>query len=219
MKKKNQSLLKRKKSKYNVFFLRKIVFLKSNTKKFIQLKITKKKRKTFQSLHRINKYLFKYKIIQSLNKRKNLLKKVNIKITQNNIFGTLVDIKKNRIVYSASAGKYKMPISYKRMQDNYKSFTLKFLTILSKFLKNFNNTVFNLITPLKYRKTVYNLIKRKIKTKIKKNKKKQNPQNLIINIIPKKCFNGCRLKKRSQIIRFKQQKKFKLRKKLKLKRR
>lgn len=218
MKKKNQ-YLKRKKSKYSVFFLRKITFLKANKKKFVQLRITKKKRKTFQSLHRINKYLFKYKIIQALNKRKSLLKKVNIKITQNNIFGTLVDIKKNKIVYSASAGKYKMPLSYKRMQDNYKNFILKFLSILSKYLKNFDNTIFNLITPLKYRKTVYNLIKRKIKKKIKKGKKKKNPKNLIINITPKKCFNGCRLKKRSQIIRFKQQKKFKLRKKTKLKKR
>jgi len=219
MKKKSQSLLKRRKSKYNVFFLRKIIFLKSNNKKSIQLKITKKKKKNFKKIQRINKYLFKYKIIQSLNKRKNLLKKVNIKITQNNIFGTLVDIKKNKIVYSASAGKYHLPISYKRMQDNYKTFTLKFLAVLSKFVKNFNNTVFNLITPLKYRKTIYNLIKRKIKIKNKKSKKKQNPQNLIINITPKKCFNGCRLKKRSQIIRFKQQKKFKLKKKIKLKRR
>lgn len=218
MKKKNQ-YLKRKKNKYSVFFLRKITFLKANKKKFIQLRITKKKRKAFQSIHRINKYLFKYKVIQALSKRQNLLKKINIKITQNNIFGTLVDLKKNKIVYSASTGKYKIPVSYKRMQDNYKSFLLKFLSILTKYCKNFDNTIFNLTTPLKYRKTIYNLIKRKIKRKIKKGKKKKNPKNLIINIIPKKCFNGCRLKKRSQIIRFKQQKKFRLKKKSKLKKR
>jgi len=109
-------------------------------------------------------------------------KKINIRVTANNIFCTLVDLKSNKTLIVGSGGKYKVKTSKKKLSYNIKIvLDLFFKDILEKLLPK-EELLLNLISPLKIRKKII----RQLFTFLKKKR------NLTINIVPKKAFNGCR---------------------------
>ena len=109
-------------------------------------------------------------------------KKINIRVTANNIFCTLVDLKSNKTLIVGSGGKYKVKTSKKKLSYNIKIvLDLFFKDILEKLLPK-EELLLNLISPLKIRKKII----RQLFTFLRKKR------NLTINIVPKKAFNGCR---------------------------
>jgi hypothetical protein len=144
----------------------------------------------FKSNYKLSLYL-KLKILASLFKRSELKYKVFIKIKQNNIFCTFINIINNRIILVASAGKLKVNVSKKSLRFFQRKIILKFLKKLSFILRRFTDR-FLLVEfngPTRVRKKIIKHFKLL----------KQKSQNLSIFFIfkPLKMFNGCRpLKKK-----------------------
>lgn len=210
--------------------------------------LLKKKYKPRRKGHFI---LFKSKISTALMLKKKYLKKISIKVTQNNIFCTFVNLKEKKTLLVASSGIYKLKLSKKTLKRFYKPFINLFLYNVKKYCKNFNSTVFNIIAPLKFRRNIGKIIKfnmvmsrEELRNQLKLNKKrdskqkfvknikkiskiksqvksrkveserklsspklkrldyrlryqiKRNRYNILVNFINKKCFNGCRVKKK-----------------------
>jgi len=126
--------------------------------------------------------------------------KLNIKVTGNNIFCTLINLKKKKIFYSGSSGIFKIRTSKKQIRYTYKLIIkyffekLKLKKIEKKedfFLSQ--GLIINLLTPSKFRKRIIKSIYKNIKVRKK----------ILINIQAKKCFNGCRALKKRRKKRFK----------------
>lgn len=106
-------------------------------------------------------------------------------------------------------------MSRKRVKHVYPSIISIFFKKIKKHVLNFNKIIFNVIVPKKNRKAVLKLIYKTIRTteilkkkkltkkktslknkkKFLKKKQKNLFKNLLIRLIPKKCFNGCQVKK------------------------
>jgi ribosomal protein S11 len=177
---------------------------KKNKKKFSKLKKLYKKRKQISSYKnlprwlknkKINKFrkifrrrsfyvmglffrLFKFKFKQRLKK------KILIAIKRNNVFCTLYDISSKKILRVFSAGKAKIKISRKSLKYYSKILIEKYLFLLKKRIKK-NDTLFISVSG---RKKLRKFTVKKLLLIFKKNK-------FILEIKPKKCFNGCRPKK------------------------
>jgi ribosomal protein S11 len=141
-----------------------------------------------------NSFLKRFKLFPSAKKIK---KKLNIKVTSNNIFCTYSDFLNNKIIYNGSSGLYNIKVSKKKIKIAYKSVLYKFFGSLKKvFKKNFLNKILITITaPIKLRKKI-------IRSVIQKFKKKKY---YFLKIKKKKCFNGCRASKvrRKKNLKFK----------------
>jgi ribosomal protein S11 len=111
--------------------------------------------------------------------------KLNFRITQNNIFCTLENIANGKILEVGSAGKYKVKVSKKTLRYNTKliigTFLRKVKTHLQKKL-----ILINLIGPARMRKSILKQIFEQFGTKT----------SITVDIKSKKCFNGCRPKKK-----------------------
>ena len=195
---------KRKKSKFEKFFLKvpHQQFLGSYFFRKYKRVIRKDTKKNF-------KYFFSSKMRSSLSRKKMQRKRIHIRITQNNIFCTFIQNKKNKILHVGSSGKYNIKISKKKLKHFFKFLIIKFFISIKKLKKNYNNTLFTLIAPRKIRRDVYKIIKRRLVLKKKrflskkvfrspnfKKKTFQQRRNMTIFIKPKKCFNGCKAGKK-----------------------
>lgn len=155
-------------------------------KKIFTKKVSKKRfRKTILRVKKLFSTTFYYhsKKLILINNYSNWVKlKAVIRITANNIFCTILQKDKNKIVYVGSIGKYKLKTSQRKMKFALKTVIKIFYDKIIELLDETNNTVFiEAIVPLKVKKIIIKSLS------IFKKKKK----NIIINIKPKKCFNGC----------------------------
>jgi hypothetical protein len=143
------------------------------------------------------KYFFNGKIESAIGKNKQITKKIIIRINQNNIFCSLINMKKKKIIYNCSSGMFNLKVSRKQIKYHFKRIIILFLKKIKKQRKNYNNIIFSIISPITLRKKIIHLISNKLKIK-KRRKiwlKKKLKQNIIIEIPAKKIFNGCNARK------------------------
>jgi hypothetical protein len=149
-------------------------------KKAIIRKKTKLKNFFFKKLYRLNKFL----------KNKHLrYQKLFIHIKSNNIFYTLIDIKKSKILRFSSSGLLSKNTSKKKLYQDTTETLFKFLKNVYSRIKS--PLIINIIAPLK--------LKRKILQQIPIFLKKH--KCILVNIVEKKCFNGCKAPKKQKLKR------------------
>lgn len=163
--------------------------LKKNLKKKNFKKNLKRKRiilmRGLSYFNKHNPSLKKIKFNKILNLKKIKTNfSVSIKITPNNIFCLLKNIKKQKTILLLSAGILKLKISKKKLKFASKIIIQNFIEKIKKRLKN-KKVIITMSGPKKIRKF---LLKQLIFS-LKKTK-------LLINAINKKIFNGCRVKKK-----------------------
>ena len=178
------------KSKNN---LRKVFAFKKISNNFKNFKLKEFSANKINSIKRIHNFLLNKKVSNSLIYGKSFSKKILFRFSQNNIFCNLIDLKNNKTLHTSSAGIYKIKLSKRRIKNFYKTFVYIFFNKIKKNLKDFKKTVFNIVAPIKIRKTLVKIILSEIK-KFKQQTFEQ--KNILINISAKKCFNGCRAKKK-----------------------
>ena len=146
-----------------------------------------------KSLFKIKKFL-KYKFYKPFfynnflaNRIKNFYYYLTIRVTSNNIFCNLVDLKKKKRLVVASSGKYNIKVSKKKLRHTFKPvLTSFFQEIRTKII---NKNLFLVVTsPVRIRKQILKFIYPKILEKT----------NLVLKVKEKKCFNGCRVKKKKR---------------------
>lgn len=169
------------------------IYSKKNLVKINNFKFNKNKKNKIKTLLRIKKFI-KYKVYKpffnkslTLNKIKKFTICLTVKVTSNNIFCTLRNVIKNNILMTASSGKYNIKVSRKKLRHTFKPvLTSFFQEIKTKILVKDLFVV--LIAPIKLRKQILKFIYPKI----------LHNKNLIIKVKEKKCFNGCRVKKKKR---------------------
>ena len=117
-------------------------------------------------------------------KRLRFSKKLDIRITPNNIFCTLKSLTKNKTLKVGSSGKYKIRTSKKTLKFNSKIILGSFLNEIKHEIK-LGHLILNLTGPIRLRKKI-----------LKQMTKSLRRNSLTININQKKCFNGCRPQKK-----------------------
>ena len=127
-------------------------------------------------------------------------KKINIKVTSNNIFCTCINFITNKIIYNGSGGLYKIKVSKKKLKLVYKNILYKFFGFLrKKYRRNFLNRILVCVSaPITLRKKITRAVMN-ILLKLK------NLKGILLKMNKKKCFNGCRASKvrRKKNLKFK----------------
>lgn len=175
------------KQKKNLNFKRKNTYTVKSwlTKEDRQKKSRVRKRRIFKNkLHALNPTFQQLSILKKLNEIPS--KRLNIRVTPNNVFCTLTNIVKRKTVYVGSSGIYKMKTSKKTLRYSTKVVIGYFLRIIKKEL-NSKKIILNVIGPMRIRKAI-----------LKQLTKYFNKSSLILNVENKKCFNGCRPKKKKR---------------------
>lgn len=108
---------------------------------------------------KFKKALFeKNKVKKALLLKKKLLKRITIKFKQNNIFCTLINLINNKTLHVGSSGIYKLKISKRKLKYVFLEVLNIFFNKMRKHIKNYNNTIFNIVVPKYTRKAVFKLI-------------------------------------------------------------
>jgi ribosomal protein S11 len=107
-------------------------------------------------------------------------KKIDIRITPNNVFCTLKNCFNNKTIKIGSAGKYKIKTSKKTLKYSCKIIVGFFLKEIRQDI-NSKKILVNLTGPISLRKSLIEQVTKYIKR-----------NSITININQKKCFNGCR---------------------------
>ena len=115
--------------------------------------------------------------------------KITIRSTQNNIYCTLSNVANKKVIFVISSGKCKINTSKKSLKFNSKQIIRTFLKKIRKHFKKGPSTLIVINLPKRLRKSVLKTIR------FSYLKKKSR---LIIELKNKKCFNGCRLKKKKR---------------------
>lgn len=163
----------------------------SLTKKIKLTKDTKLKEKQSKTL-RFSKHILdnlesgrpfsKYEI-----QNKAELLKLNVRITPNNVFCTLKDIKSNLVLNSISAGSYKLNVSKKGIRHYSNQIIRSFVNGLREKNIQLNKPLITkIIAPANLRKPVLDCFKNSIL------KNRTSEDKVFIEIPAKKVFNGCR---------------------------
>lgn len=165
-------------------------------KQLKNLRYKHKKQKSILKTKVINKFktIFKTKqvtfnpnfvnIVNGLQSKRKL--KVTIKLTPNNVFCTLKNLKTSKTVLTRSSGSYKISVSKKKLKFSNKLILQLFIRELKPFI-NDNLIILQLSGPLKLRKSIIKQFAINLKNK-----------ELIIKTKELKCFNGCRPKKKKR---------------------
>lgn len=176
--KKNLKIYSKKfgKNKNVIFYEKKFKFYSKKFGKKLQLRF----RTMFKNKHSI--------LDQTLNNiKKNLPRvKINIRLTQNNIFCTLTKIKTNQTLLISSAGIEHIKTSKKLLKFSAKNILPFFFEKISKNIKQ-KKILLNLKCPKRLKKKLI----LQINTMLIKN-------IYIINTKNNKCFNGCKAKKKKR---------------------
>ena len=169
--------------------------LKSNIKK----KILNKKVKFFQRKYRKNGFYILKKLelkwyrtsfqkFFTNKKFKKFSKCLNIKVTSNNIFCNFKNRINNKTLAVASSGKYKIKTTRKKLRYAVKLVLRSFITdISSKFA--LKTLIIKIVAPIRIKKQIISFLSDVLKHKT---------QKLIIKVLNKKCFNGCRPAKKKR---------------------
>jgi ribosomal protein S11 len=133
------------------------------------------------------KFVFLNTLFQTITKKKEnfLVTKLNFRITQNNVFCTLVDLVSGKILEVGSAGKYKVKVSKKTLRYNAKILVSIFLKKIRSRLQK-KHIMVNLIGSSRIRKPILKQVFDQFGIKT----------SVTARINSKKCFNGCRPKKK-----------------------
>ena len=116
-----------------------------------------------------------------------LTKKIKIRIRVNNIFCTLSNIHKKKLLIFYSSGLSKLTISKKTLRFNNRLLVKRFINLLIKRIRKVDSfLILEIGGAIKLRKFITTQIARSLK----------RYQKLLIYIKSKKCFNGCRVKKK-----------------------
>ena len=97
----------------------------------------------------------------------------------------MVDIKSKKTLNVAYAGKYKIKTSKRTLKFSSKVIIENFLKEINERLKTF--VFISLILPKRIKRKTIKLLKKSFKNK-----------KVILNVIGKKCFNGCRPSKKKR---------------------
>lgn len=127
-----------------------------------------------------------YQEIISLKNSTKPFKKLSIRVTPNNIFCTLTNLANNKTLNLGSSGKYAIKTSRKKLRFSSKLIIQSFLDEIKNKIKS-DRLLINLISPIKIRKAILKQLSGYLTKK-----------DLILNIEEKKCFNGCRPKKKKR---------------------
>ena len=162
--------------------------------------ISKMKQKKFKKIEFKRNYknnLYKkLKKLSLMYKNKFLKYKIFIKIRQNNVFCTLINIQTNNILLVASAGKLKLNVSKKKLFFLQKKIVFKFLKKVRFILRSYKSPIIvEFISPLKLRRRISKYLKFLLRKK----------RTLFLSFRSLKILNGCRpkKKKRKKGLRFK----------------
>jgi ribosomal protein S11 len=123
-----------------------------------------------------------FKILKLENTKQKIDFFINIKIMKNNFFCTLKNKEKTLILISS--GKLKIKVSKRKLKAASKIIIKRFIYIIKKTIRGKNS----LLTISGQIKTTKQVIKQLISG--------LNKCKIILNIKDKKCFNGCRPKKK-----------------------
>lgn len=164
------------------------VFLKKEFKnKFKKYKAKKINIRNILRVTKISRHTQNIFNFMRLNNFKPLVcKKVLVRFTSNNIFLTLVDMSNKRTLHVGSGGKYNIKTSKKKIKFNSKSVLLTFFKEISSLLSIKDEIFINIIGPVRVKKILIKQVKMFFK----------ETRNVFIKVDPKKCFNGCRPKKK-----------------------
>lgn len=107
-------------------------------------------------------------------------KKIDIRVTPNNVFCTLKNCFNNKTIKIGSAGKYKVKTSKKTLKYSCKIIVGFFLKEIKQDI-NSKKILVNITGPINLRKSIIEQITKYIKR-----------NSITLNVNQKKCFNGCR---------------------------
>ena len=119
--------------------------------------------------------------------------RLHILITSNNIFCNFSDNLSKKTLFICNSGKYKVKITKKRVNANYYSVLTKFFTFIQSKIKNkkkrvnFKSLIVTIVSAAKMRTNIINFVY---------NTFRERKLKLLINVLNKKTFNGCRPKKK-----------------------
>jgi hypothetical protein len=140
--------------------------------------------------------LEKNKVKKALLLKKKLLKQITIVFRQNNIFCSLINLSNTKTLHLGSSGIYKIKMSKRKLKHLYTEVLNNFFNKIKRNIKNFNNTIFNIVLPKHLRKNVFKLIHTHItEIKNKESTLQSEKKNILICLVPKTCYNGCQAKK------------------------
>jgi len=178
-----------------------------------------------RNLFKIISFFFKNKIIYLLFNKSFLKYNINIIFFQNNLLCSLIDIKKQKLLYFNKIRDHQIKISNKILKFQYKKLIAFFFKKIRNLKNNYNNTIFSIVAPKIFKKKIIlninNLFKKKnpkarynlstfnyennlnivesLDNSKNLNLKYSNQiythKNILINIKHKKSFNGCRMRK------------------------
>lgn len=141
-------------------------------------------------------------------------KVITIRVKPNNTFCTLRSSFHNQII-SASSTKYKVKMSKKSLKYNYKIVLKAFLKEVSTFIKS-DKILFSITAPQKIRRELLRIVKVHIEPieideTLKSNKVEHRSEDIydneehyegpilvVFKLNAKKCFNGCRARKKKR---------------------
>ena len=148
-----------------------------------KIKKYKKNRQLFNKVNFFNKTLLK------ANQLKNLVNfyKINIRATSNNVFCTLIDNTNKKTLLLGYSGKYNVKTSKRSLKFSSKYIIESFLKETNKKFNLDNELFINLILPKRIKKKTIKILKSYYKKK-----------KVILNVTGKKCFNGCKPKKKKR---------------------
>jgi len=171
--------------------VKKLKKYRANPKKFKKTKIyykkKLKKRKALKRLLRSFKYTRDFRDFLKFQKLR-LTNKISIRIRSNNVFCSF--IKSGKTLSVGSAGIYKVKTSIKKLRFSSKTILELFFRKIKRHL-NANKILINLVGPIRIKKSIIKLLFKLRRTYLKK-----YATNLVVNTKAKKCFNGCRPKKK-----------------------
>jgi ribosomal protein S11 len=163
-------------SKYKKEMVSSHLRFRKNKRKKIKIYFKKGRKKSYL-------FKFKYQLLKAL--KTDSFQKLSIRVTSNNIFCTLSNLKNNKIKLLGYAGKYSLNISRKKLRYSFKVLLDNFFEEIRKKNLITKKVLISIIAPLKLRKRFVKFLTPFLKKK-----------NVILNVEDKKCFNGCRPSKK-----------------------
>jgi len=158
-------------------------------------KFNKTKEKRLKTLRLIKRTIFglvsgrphkKYKL-----GRKTKFLRLTVRVASNNMFCHIKDTKTNNVLRSVSSGSYKMKVSKKGIRNYSKLIANAFLKDLRDKQIKFNKPlVAKIIAPVGIRKPLLTIFKNSLFKKFHQKRK------LLLEVVSKKVFNGCRPRKK-----------------------
>lgn len=183
-------------------------FYFSKLKKKIKRYYWRKKLRLRLKKTKKTKFFFYIKKKNQLNlfQNKKYNRQITIKITGNNIFCSVCQLKKGKVFKTlliTSAGLLKIKMSKKLLKRYALDRVLKLFRFRARKFLNAGGIIFVLTIPIKIRKRIIKSLTffRKYKIKTLFNKKlieTRGYRAILIKILDKKIFNGCQMKKRKR---------------------